>query len=123
MNSIRFLFDEHVPESISIALASWEPAMIVRHVGIDNDVPPKGTGDVALLEFARREPYVIVTFDKRTFPAHTYEEMDSGRPINGLVVDPNGNRRSVRTICDDLILIWTASDPSEWVDRVDYLPL
>jgi hypothetical protein len=39
----------------------------------------------------------------------------------GLLVVPQ--HLALRQVADDLILIWTATEASEWIDRVVFLPI
>jgi hypothetical protein len=39
----------------------------------------------------------------------------------GLIVVPQG--LAIRQVVDELILIWAATDPEEWTNRIVYLPI
>jgi hypothetical protein len=117
-----FLFDEHVPLAYASALSIWEPAIVVRQVGIQSDSPPKRTTDEKLLAYAEHEGLGIVTFDKETFPVHEAAHIAKGHHTHGIFLVPNGNAVPVRVLCDDLILIWSASSAKEWQDVIVFLP-
>ncbi len=44
-----------------------------------------------------------------------------GYRIHGLFLAPQS--RSTRTVAENLVLIWSASEFEEWRDRIVYLPL
>jgi hypothetical protein len=53
-------------------------------------------------------------------PRH-FGEFTQSTPSPGLIVVPQ--RLPVREVVDTLILIWTATQPEEWVNRIAYLPI
>lgn len=123
MSVISFLLDEHMPASVSNALLALVPGIQVRLVGVDPDVPPKQTPDPELLRFAESEGYSIVTFDKDTMPSHLTDHLASGRHTRGVFLFLNGNDLNAGIIAGELVIVWTASDPDEWADRLVFLPL
>ena len=120
--AVAFLLDEHVPASVVGALAGIEPAIRVRLVGQDDDVPPKRTPDPQLLTFAEDNGFALVTFDNETMPDHVAAHLAAGRHTWGVFIFPNGNDLSAGRIADQLVMIWAASERDEWIDRYEYLP-
>lgn len=122
MSQVKFLLDEDLPGSIGDAIGRREPSIFFRQVGADPDVPPKSTLDPDVLIFAESEQYAVVTFDKRTMKDHGIEHLAKERTLWGLFVFPNGNRLSAGRVADELLMIWTASEAEEWIDRIENLP-
>ena len=123
MNAFRYLFDENVPIRYLKALRSREPAIEFRQVGVETDSPPKRTEDPDVLTYAEREHYAIVSFDLDTFPDYAVRHVMLGRMHHGVFVVPRRHSIPTKILCDELIMIWAASDPVEWVNRVAYIPL
>lgn len=48
--------------------------------------------------------------------------MNAGLKMSGLLLVPQARRRE-RAVCDDILLIWAASDAAEWNSRIEFLPL
>jgi hypothetical protein len=53
-------------------------------------------------------------------PRH-FGEFIRAMPSPGLIVVPQS--LPVREVVDALILIWAATQPEEWVNRIAYLPI
>lgn len=120
---VAFLLDEHVPLAVRNAVAVAEPAVRVRLIGTDPDIPPKRTIDPGLLAFAEENGFALVTFDKKTMRVHEKAHLAAGRHTWGVFVDPDGFSRSAGQIAGELLMIWGASSRDEWVDQYKYLPL
>lgn len=120
MSRCRFLIDECVPSSLARGLRRRLPVVSVFQVG-KPDAPPKGVSDQHLLEFCEAEERLLVTADRATMLTWVRRHRDAGRHTWGvLLVSPNA---SVGQALDDLTLIYEASEDSEWIDIVLYLPL
>jgi len=79
-----------------------------------------GLKDPEVLALAAREGRFLVTHDSKTMPHHFAEFVGSNRSA-GVIVVPQ--HLPVSAVVDDLVLIWTATTPDDWVDRISYLPL
>jgi hypothetical protein len=119
---VAFLLDEHVPLAVRNAVVAIEPAIRVRLIGTDPDIPPKRTNDPGLLAFAEDNGFAVVTFDKTTMPGHVADHLAAGHHTWGVFLFPNGRLLSAGEIARELVMIWAASDRSEWVDRIEFLP-
>ena len=64
---------------------------------------------------------MLVTNNRATMPVHLRDHLAAGRHIPGIFILNPGMSKG-ETI-DDLTLIWAASEASEHVDRLSYLPL
>jgi hypothetical protein len=79
-----------------------------------------GLRDVDVLGLAARDARILVSHDRTTMPKHFGEFIRSQRSP-GLIVVPQ--HVPLVNVVDDLILIWTATQPEEWTDRIAYLPI
>lgn len=80
----------------------------------------EGLRDLEVLALAAREDRILVTHDQTTMPTHFGALIRSTRSP-GLIVVPQS--LPVREVVDALILIWAATQPEEWVNRIVYLPI
>ncbi len=119
MSLCRFLVDECVPRSLVRGLRRRAADVSVLQVG-DPHAPPKGTADPQLLKFCEQERRLLITADRATVPDFVLEHLRRGRHTWGVVVV--GIHASLGHILDDLELILEASDDTEWVDVLSYIP-
>lgn len=119
MNTVSFLFDENLNDDLPACLVRLEPAMETFSVG-DELSPPKGTLDPDLLLHAEEYKRILVTLDKRTMVGHVVEHMAQGHHTWGVFILKPGY--PWLRYANDLLLIWSASEPEEWRDRIIWLP-
>jgi hypothetical protein len=79
-----------------------------------------GLQDPEVLALAARESRILVTHDKQTMPRH-FAEFIAQTPSPGLIIVPQS--LAVAHVVEDLAVIWAASQPEEWTNRLVYLPL
>ncbi len=85
------------------------------------DAPAKGASDQHLLEVCEGERRLLVTADRATMADWVRKHERAGHHTWGvLLIGPNA---SVGQILNDLTLIYEASEDSEWIDVLLYLPL
>ena len=77
--------------------------------------------DDQLLKVAAESQRVLVSHDVGTMPAHFRTFRDTGNHSAGVFLIPQS--LDIGTAIDELVLIWLASDASDWVDRLAWLPL
>jgi hypothetical protein len=85
-----------------------------REAGLEN-LP-----DNEVLSLAARESRILVTHDRRTMPLH-FAKFLSLQTSPGVFLVPK--RIPVRTIIEELILIWYASESEDYVNQILTLPL
>jgi len=116
--TVRFLADEDIRSGIVLGLRSFEPAIDIldaKSSGL------RGTSDSALLELAAQQDRILITHDCNTMPGYLQQRLAAGKSSPGVIVIPQRGV-AIGEIIDLLLLIWAASDPAEWVNRVEYLP-
>jgi hypothetical protein len=115
--AIRFQADADLNQIIVSAVLRRVPAIDFR------TATAAGLGalsDQEVLARAARDDRILVTHDQTTMPRH-FGEFVRAQRSPGLLVVPQ--HLAVRQVADDLILIWTATDADEWVNRIVFLPI
>jgi predicted nuclease of predicted toxin-antitoxin system len=114
----RLLADEHIARKLLVGLRRVvEDVDIVRV----QDVGLRTFDDPTILAWAADAGRALVTQDIRTIPDFAHERVAAGLPMPGIFVLPT--MMPVGTAIDELAVIVEASEASEWVSRVVYLPL
>ncbi len=79
-----------------------------------------GLLDPRVLEIAASEGRVLVTHDHKTMPLH-FSDFLSEHSSSGVLVVPQ--HIPPNAAVEELLLIWAATDASEWINRICCLPL
>jgi uncharacterized protein DUF5615 len=114
---VSFQADADLNQIIVLATIRREPAIDFQMAVIAGLT---GLDDVQVLERAAREGRVLVTHDRKTMPRY-FSEFIAKQSSPGLLIVPQ--YLSVAAAVEDLILIWSATEAEEWVDRIGFLPL
>ena len=118
--SLSYLLDEHVPPAYQAQLLRREPTLVVWRVGAPG-VPQSGTLDPDILLWCEANDFVLVTNNRKSTPVHLADHVAEGRHVPGiLTVDIT---RDMARNLDDLLLVALAADPTDYRDRIAYLPL
>ena len=80
-----------------------------------------GADDPTVLEWAAREGRILLTDDRATMPEFTYRRIQAGRPMPGVFV--LNDRLSTRQAIEEIVLLASKSEASEWAGIVLDLPL
>lgn len=119
---MRFLADENFNNDIlrGIRKALGESVFRFDVVRVqDTDVYQKD--DVAVLAWAAKEQRILLTHDAKTMPRPAYERIKANQPMPGVfIID---NLAPIGEVIDELVIIISASDASEWQNRIFYLPM
>src|SRR5271166_4377304 len=81
----------------------------------------RGLNDSEVLALAAERQRVLVSHDVGTMPAHFRAFRNAGKHSSGVFLIPQS--LDVGRAIDELLLIWGASEASEWEDRLEWLPL
>jgi uncharacterized protein DUF5615 len=79
-----------------------------------------GLTDAQVLALAAQDGRVLVTHDQSTMPRH-FADFISGTRSPGVIVVPQG--LAAREVVDALVLIWAATEPEDWTNRISFLPI
>ena len=115
--SVRFQADADLDQTIVTALLRREPSIDFQTASAAGLTT---LNDVAVLDVATRDGRILVSHDSRTMPHH-FAIFLSTQMSAGLLIVPQ--HLTLAVVVEDLLLIWGASSPEEWVNRVCYLPL
>ena len=116
----RFLIDENISPRYRTQLLYHEPSLTVLAVG-DEGAPPKSTPDPEILEWCEQHQFNLVTNNRESMPQHLSDHLSAGNHVPGIFTInlevPMGK------IIEELLLIASASDTDEYIDRITYIPL
>lgn len=79
-----------------------------------------GVSDEDVLAMAAQSERILVTHDRRTMPLHFADFITSQTSAGVLIVS---RKMPVAQVAKELLLIWTATDAEEWINRIYSLPL
>jgi predicted nuclease of predicted toxin-antitoxin system len=114
---VRYQADANLKRRILLAAVRQEPALDFSSA---DQAGLAGLADSEVLAVAAKDGRILVTHDFRTMPGHFSEFLQDGSSPGVLLVS---QRLPVPEVVEQLILIWAASDPEEWVNRICRLPL
>ena len=80
----------------------------------------EGVPDEKVLEITAKEQRILVSHDRRTMPLH-FADFITRNTSYGVLIVPQDIL--IAEAIENIILIWSASDVKEWIDRIFYLPL
>ncbi|MDB5289272.1 MAG: hypothetical protein JWL69_513 [Phycisphaerales bacterium] len=118
MSVLRFLADEDLRYPIVLATRRFEPAIEFATV---IDLGLSGKSDDEVLAYASANGWFVVSHDVNTMTAAAEARLSAGLGLSCLFVVPQS--RSNRSVAEDLVLIWSASQTEEWIGRIVFLPL
>jgi hypothetical protein len=120
---LRFLVDENVPGRIHRAIQrhnhSGKDLLDVVRVGEPDDLPIS-TDDSAILVWAENASRILITEDKSTMLGHLQQHLARGRSSPGVFLIRPGT--TVPSLIEFLVLVAWVSDPTEWADRIEFVP-
>ncbi|MCR4411959.1 MAG: DUF5615 family PIN-like protein [Thermoguttaceae bacterium] len=114
---VRFQADADLNELLIKATLRREPSIdfqTSRAAGL------AGLTDREVLELAAKSGRLLATHDRKTMPNH-FGEFIATETSAGVLIIPQ--TMPLSQVVDDLILIWTASEAEEWINRIYALPL
>lgn len=115
---VRFLADADLNKAIVSGVLRREPSLdflTAQAAGL------RGMDDPEVLTLATRQQRVLVSHDVGTMPAHFRAFRNARRQGSGVFLIPQS--LDVGTAIDELLLVWFASEASEWENRLVWLPL
>jgi Domain of unknown function (DUF5615) len=115
---IRFLSDENLNGNLVSGLHLRNPGIDVVRV---QDVGLLGSSDEKVLDWAAENGRIILTHDRRTLPDHANRRIVAGESMLGLfVID---DRMRLGQAIDEILLLDSCTEPTEWRERILFLPL
>jgi hypothetical protein len=114
---IRFQADADLNQTILLATVRRSPRLDFQSA---TAAGLAGLTDLEVLTLASGQGRILVTHDKRTMPLH-FADFIKGAHSPGVLVVPQS--LSVSMVADDLLLVASATQAVEWVNRIAYLPI
>ena len=115
---VRFLADADLNNAIVRGVLRREPSLdflTAQAAGL------RGMNDPEVLALAAEQQRVLVSHDVGSMPAHFRAFRTAGQRSVGVFLVPQS--LDVGTAIDELLLIWLASEASEWENSLQWLPL
>ena len=113
----RFLADEDLRFEIVLAARRLEPTLDFPTVV---ELGRAGLSDSDQLEFAHREGRILISHDVNTLRGLADDRIADGRGVSGVLL--TSQRTPTREVAETIVLIGSASDAAEWVNRVVFIP-
>lgn len=115
--TIRFQADADFNQIIVKAILRREPGIDFQTA---HTAGLSGLEDPEVLSLAAREGRVLVSHDRKSMPRHFAAFIQEGTSAGVLIVP---QKLPILSVVDDLILIWSASQVEEWINRIYTLPI
>jgi len=112
----RFLADADFNHKIVLGLRRRERAVDILDAHQGGVI---GVRDPDVLRIAAEFERILISHDRQTMPAH-FVRFREGRSSPGVIVVSQD--LDIGAAIEDLLLIWTATDGEEWVDRLGFVP-
>ncbi len=115
---VRFLADADLNKSIVNGILRREPSVdfLTAHAaGLRN------LTDLQVLDLAAEQQRVLVSHDVGTMPVHFREFRNVGKHSPGVFLVPQS--LDIGVAIEELLIIWMASQASDWENRLEWLPL
>jgi hypothetical protein len=114
---IRFLADASLHDGVVTGCLRREPSIDFLSA---HEARLEGVPDPEVLAFATHQSRILVTSDLRTMPHHFGDFLDANGQCAGVFLVKQ--RAALADVIDALVLIWAASDASEWKNRIVEIP-
>ncbi len=115
--TLRFLADEDLDSAILEGVRYREPTIDILD---SKQAGYRGVKDPTLLEIAAQQGRILISHDRRTMTRYFCDRLAAGKSSLGLFIVPQ--QTVIGDVIELLVLIWTASQPNDWVDAITYLP-
>lgn len=117
---VKLLLDEHLRgpawHALVRARETRYPELVVTCVGEPVDLP-LSTPDEAILDWADRNGFLLISSDFRTMPGHFAARLASGKRSSGVLLVRSD--RGLHDTLEYLLAVALCSDPHEWIDRFE----
>jgi len=115
--NIRFQADADLNQIIVKATLRLEPSIDFQTA---QAADLAGLRDPDVLRLAAEQGRILVSHDRKTMPTHFGQFILSASSPGLLIVS---QKVPISHAAEDLLLIWSASEPHEWINRLRSLPL
>lgn len=115
--TVRFQADADLNHNILLAVRRIEPAIDFQDATLAHLV---GLSDPEVLAQCADDGRVLISHDSRTMPHHFADFLGSRDSWGVLIVS---QRLPILQVAEEIVMIWSLTEPEEWVNRIRYLPL
>lgn len=116
-NKIRFQADADFNQKILKATLRLEPLIDFQTA---TSAGLEGVQDPEVLLLAAQQGRLLVSHDQTTMPQH-FADFISTQTSAGVLIVPKP--LTISEVVEDLVLIWLAESPQDWINRIRYLPI
>ena len=113
---VRFQADADLDGRIIRGLKRRQPEIDIQSAA---EAALTGVPNADVLRRAADSNRILVTHDRRTMPGH-FLSFTAGRASPGIIVV--SRNISLGVAIEELLLIWAASQPEEWRNRLLFMP-
>ena len=110
--TIKFQADADINEDLVSGVARLVPEIDIQTA---NEARLEGVEDSSVLEIAARENRILLTHDRRTMPYH-FADFIASSQCPGVIIVPKV--AELGRAIDAIILVWGASDASEYRNQI-----
>ncbi|MDS3860006.1 DUF5615 family PIN-like protein [Thermosynechococcaceae cyanobacterium BACA0444] len=115
---IKFLADENLDNKILKGLLQKHKSIDIVRV---QDVGLSGKSDPTVLAWAAEEKRILLTHDVKTIIKHASERIHQALPMPGVILIKSPPFLS--QVIEDILVIWECTDPIDFDNRIEFLPL
>jgi hypothetical protein len=115
---VRFLADADLDKAIVSGVLRREPSIDFQTA---HAAGLRGMQDPEVLALAAGQQRILVSHDVGSMPAHFRKFRNDGKHSAGVFLVPQS--LEVGTAIGELLLVWLASEASEWENHLEWLPL
>ena len=112
----RFQADENLNAKIIAGLLRREPLLDFQTA---KAAKLNGLPDPEVLAIAARENRILVSHDRETMPDHFSRFIEGSTSAGLLIVS---QKLDLGGSIEQILLVWSASEAEEWINRIGYLP-
>ena len=114
---IRFQADADFNENIVAGVLRREPQVDFR-TALQGGL--RGLDDVQALALAAQDGRVLVSHDRKTMPVQFAEFVRSNTSPGLFIVS---QKTDLLSAIEGLLLVWAATEPEEWVNKICTIPI
>ena len=117
--TVRFLLDENIAPQVRDAAVRKYPHLDIVCIG-DPECPSKGTPDEEILRFVARTQRILITRNRKSMPGHVSTIEAQGTVHWG--VFRIRAKTTISQLIEEMVLLTEASEPTEWIGRLVWIP-
>jgi hypothetical protein len=113
---VRFQADADLNQNIVTGILRREPAIDFQSAAAGGLI---GLEDMKVLDVTANTGRILVSHDRRTMPVWFADFIET-KPSSGVLI--LAQNVPIKEAIETLILIWSASEAEEWINRIAFIP-